>query len=411
MPDEFKPPTTVKPSGTIDTQPKEPPKEVLTQTFSLDPSLMSGDTTRVVTEDNKGEVKKVETTTPEVAEVKKEETKVEDKPRDEDGKFIPKVEEKKDEVKPTEEKKPTQTSILKPPQEKKQEVVGEKKEVVKQITLPIKGDKVERDYSGFSNEEVSMLKQMSNEAFTYTSKVLKEHKEATKAKNDIFLQHPDAHTLSPEFRQIQQDIYFLSKEAQEWSNALAKCVKGEKFKDINGFDQQGNVVYGAEIEPSSQVEELVRAKFNQCLTSVENNKGKLQQTAVQFKDRAQKDIEVINNERKQRFAWVADPKLLDYTLEIQGVGPTSIKDIRNYMINLLPPYMRNSVASELCADLFVALRVQGEELTQAQNSVKVADTKREEVLRGEPTSEVRKEPEPPIVGGKVREFSLSGIPD
>jgi len=394
----FTPPKTVNPPSITPQVSHEPPPEIAKMEFKLDPTISTeSDPTRVTVEDKSGISKPVETAKP----VEQAEEKKETPERGPDGKFLPK--EKKEEV--VEEKKEEPNAILKPPaSEKKEAAKGEEK--VKLFVPPGKEEKKARDYSGFTPEEQTHLKQMSNEAFTFTSNLIKQ---LASLKDASFLQHPDAYTLSPEYRETQTAIQFAVKEGNYWRDALANVKKGEAITPITGWDDKGNPVLGAEIQPNEQVEEAVRAAMQNCFAVAQQKQGSLNQVQKTFQDRVKSDLQMIQSERARRFGWVSDPKILDYTIQVDGIGEMTVGQIRNSFIDLFPPYLRNNPGTETAADLFVALRIQAAELAQALNGKQTEAIKKEEVARAEPSSETKpaKQVEPV---GKVREFSLAGLP-
>lgn len=428
----FIPPKTVKPSGiTPDAGPKEPPKEILEQTFTLDPSLLNdGGSGQITIEDNHGTVKTLKGDGTKPGEgAKADESKPSDtssassnsndngqKPRGEDGKFT-KIEESKGE--PTAEKKVEEkVSVLKPPQPEKKDGADKKDAVEKVVTTPIekkqftppsKEQKAEvRDYSGYSDDEVKVLKQMSNEAFTFTTNLLKTNKEAVKLKDASYLQHPEAYRLSPDFQAAQNQVYFAQTEAKCWEASLELCKDGKKFRYVTGFDERGQPQFSKEeLDPTGASEEILRANMIRCQSVAQQKQAELSNIGPTFQNRVKEDVKGIQSIRAEKFAWVTDPKLLDYTIDVGGVDK-SIKAIRSELISVFPPYLQNNIATEVCADLMVALMIQSAELNAAQSGQKIAETQKEEIARGEPTSQQREKEDVSVNG--VKTFTLEGRP-
>lgn len=392
--------------GITPVQPTEPPKEVLERTFSMDDSLTgSGENSVVKTEDKYGTVVKEQTVKPTIldaqGQVVKEEPKEE--PKVEDN--ILQLEQPKEQKK--EDKKEEKKSVLKAPvTDRKDETV--KAAVGTKLITPPSKDKIVRNYEGYNADEVAMFKQMSDSAYAYTSNLIKEKKEATKLKDGQYLQHPEAYTLSPEYKETQNNIYYATTEAREWAKALALCKEGKKFRDITGFTKEGKVVFGAEIEPTAETEEAVRTAMNTATQAAQSFTSKLQSHSDNFKQRVQTDLQMIENERKARFAWVADPKMMDYTLSIGDLGDVPIRKLKSDFVSLFPVYMHNTPGVEVASDLFVALQIQEAELREANAGKEIAVTKKDEAIRAEPSSDSRRLPEPEI--GGVREFSMAGMP-
>ena len=83
------------------------------------------------------------------------------------------------------------------------------------------------------------------------------------------------------------------------------------------------------------------------------------------------DLQGINAERHNRFAWVQDPKLLDYSVEVEGQGAQKIGDVKQNFKSLFPPYLSNSIAVEVASDMMVAMVIQSAELREAKNNQQV----------------------------------------
>lgn len=384
--------------------PKEPPKEVLSQTFSdagLPPLDGSEGGQVVKNEDNKV----IEKATPQGAESQqpvKKEVKSDDTTKVDDTK----KEEKKDDSLKT-------TSVLKAPstaenkEEKTVDKGGEKKEIVKQITPPAKG---EFDYTGFSVEEKGYLENMSKPARVFAGKLIKDNKELAKLKDSNYLQHPEAYQLSPEFRELQVDYQKISFEAKHWGEQLALCKLGKNIRDIEGYDKNGNPIFSKEMKPTDEMEEQIRTLMQQAYATSNTIKGKVQEYPTKFQKQIGVDQQAIEQECKARFAWESDPKLMDYTVNVEGVGDKSLKQVRQDFMSLFPTYMHNSVALRVASNLMIAMVIQKAELDEARAGRQVADTKVEEAKRTEPNSTVKPGKEPDSING-VRTFSTDGMPE
>lgn len=426
MPDEIKPPVTPK-TVRVDIA-KEPPKEIMSQTFTLDPTISSsvGDE-RITTEDKAGNVtpvKVVESETTDAIKIQEALKKTGDvapvksvegeKPRDENGKFVKESEEPNASgIKP--EVKLEVKSVLSPPKKagEVKSVDGQpKQEVVKSIGA---GLPTTRDYAGYSVEEQNALKQMSNEAFDFTSKVLKQNKEFSRTKGDLIYAHPEAYTLDPSYKNIQNQVQLGNIEAQCYETALKLCKDGKQFRILEKFDDKtGQPVFSQQVYEATPENEIELTRKMSTIDQWLNSKrGEMQQFGNGYAGKVKNDLGAIDQERAKRFDWVTKPEILEYTVPIEMNDGTysdrSVKDCREYMISLVPPYMRNHPAVEVCADLFAALQIQGAELRQARQGQNQAEIKREEAVRAEPTSDLKPTIQPEPING-VREFSLNGMP-
>jgi len=313
------------------------------------------------------------------------------------------------EVRPGDDKKEEPKSIIKPPGEKKEKKEEGKQPEVKQIVPPEKKEHV-RDYTGYSPEEQTIFKQMSHEAFAYTTKLIKENKALA---GGSYLQHDQGYFLDPGYQTMQRDVFFANKEIEAWRKVILACEAGQPFKELKGQDSNtGEIVYGNEVKPTDETKLQIQESLNNVLGIRQQMVGRMQQFAQTHKARISQDAAAIEQERKARFAWAADPKYLDYTMDFGGkTGERSIKDIRQDILNLFPPYFRNMAPTQVAADIFVALCMSQLESKQYQSQASVAEIKRKEVAKTEPSSD-SVDVRTPKDKGKfgVAEFSMEGAP-
>ncbi len=396
---------------------KEPPKEVLEQTFSSDPKLINsdarpaitGDTTPVKVEPAKEAVvaeEKLPFVKPE--EIKGEEKK-ESKQDDSPAKFEEKKEDKVSDI----------TKILRPPKgkegEKEQKVTPEEAKVeggkVKQIT-PVKDPETSHfDYAGFSNDEVLYLKNMSRQSREYAAKLIKDNKELAKLKDSTWLQHPQAHTLSPEYQQTQFLIGKASREAEYWKQQLVLARTGKDVTELAGWNDDGSPKLGNSMKPTEEIEIEIQRCMQNCYSIRDNAQADLKKIPEKFKSTSDNDLRLIQQERKARFAWAEKPELLDYSVTTDTGEEKTIKNIREDMASLWPPYLRSHPAVEVCGDLMASLVIQSALLREAQQTTQVAETKVQEVKRGEPGSVIKPaKVDEAVANGVPKVFSLEGMP-
>lgn len=309
----------------------------------------------------------------------------------------PKVEPKKEEAKKAE---PTAKTVEAP------KVVPTEEFVQKPIAPKSSKEAKEFDYSGFSQEEASALRQMSTGARDFALKVIKEKKELESQKGGQFMQHPNAYTLDPQFNILQEDVFYGNKEAAYWQDQLAKVKSGENWNPVTGWDKNGNPILGTEQTPTAVAEEQIRLMMNRCYQAVEVKQQELQQFVGTYKQRVQQDSSAIQAERVKRFGWVGNPEILKETVILDNGKEESVAEIRNTLINLFPPYMRNTAGVEVAADLFAAIQIYGQELREARAGKQTAEVQAKEITRAEPKSTAGAGKE---VRG-VKEFSLAGMP-
>jgi hypothetical protein len=334
-----------------------------------------------------------------VAEVKVEDKKEETKSDKETKEEIveDKEDKKEDETKSKkEEEQDIVSKFLKPPK-------GEEKTNAKPDKKPNTSSTVSRDYSGFTAEETAALKQMSNSAFELASKAIKENKELAQLKGSTYLQHDQAYLLDPDFHTMYRQVDLAKKEMQYWQVQLEKMDKGERWTPITGWDKNGQPVLGQPLDPSKAHEEQVRLAMNQCYGALNKLNGDIQSYPQRYKTRVQGDLQRIEQERKSRFQWVANPKLLDHTIPIEGIGDVPLRKVRDDFRNLFPQYLQNHPAMEVCSDLFITLRLAQMELAELKNGKKVEQVKQDEKTLVEPSSSQRGNSNKKVVHG-VAEF-------
>jgi hypothetical protein len=391
--------------------PSEPPKEVKEMTFSINPEVLgqSGDSTIKI------DGKDVKT---DVAVVKQVDTKVEPTlkaPKEEIAKVDTKVpaDKPKDEVKKEEPK-----SILKPPttdvkvDTKKEEPKVADKKV--DVISPVKPEGHDAfDYSAFNPQEQVTLKNMSRQSREYTANLIRENKQLAALKDSTYLQHEQGYTLSPEYQELQQRNYLAQTEGECWRKALLNIKAGKTFQDIIDFDQKtGQPVMGAEKDPSDTDEIRISNNLTLCSQAIGQYNNALQTYPQRFRQQIQSDLQAIEQTQKERFAWVADPKLLEYSVSVDGTDK-KVKDIKSDFKAMLPIYYQSGPLADVCSNLFVAMVIQGAELKEARNGQQIAEIKKQEATRAEPTSDnvdnVVKKTE--INGKPVPSmFSLEGAP-
>jgi hypothetical protein len=362
-------------AGITPQMPQEPTKEMKEMSFKLDSTLLNNDGDGTVVTNDKGEELKI---TPPETVIATPDKKVEERAEE-------KVKEKVEEVKVEEKPK---APILKPPAgepEKLETVKKDSKLPIKPITPVKEKSSVEDtfDYSKFSPQEVVNLKNMSRQSREYVAKLIEENKNLQPLKDSTYLQHEHGYTLSPDFQELQQKTFRARLEGECWEQALLNIKAGKAFQDIVGFDKNGNAVLGEEKQPTDRDELRISSNLTACSQAIQQMNGELQTFPQQFQQRIQQDLRVIDDVQKEKFAWVADPKLLEYSVNVEGQGDKKVKDIKNDFKSMFPPYLANSPAVDIASNLIVALVIQGEELREARKGQQVETIKRQEVSRGE----------------------------
>jgi hypothetical protein len=400
---------TVNTPGAKPEMPVEVPPEVKAMNFTFDPTQVG------TTDDNS-------TITSNGVTLKQDDGQTTPAPKAEDKTTAPAKTEDKSKTDSKAKTEEPAKSVLTPPADetKVKPKVEDKSKVpegkIKPIT-PVKesksGEQTDTfDYSKFSQQDQINLKNMSRQSREAYVKLLDENKQLASLKDATFLQHEQAYTLSPEFRDLQQKNHLVRTEGRAWQDALLKIKSGEPFAEITGFDNNGNPTFAAPRQATAADEIRIQQNLMKCGQVIDELGNKLNTYPTQFKSRVEQDLNAIRQEEVNRFAWVQDPKLLDYTLEVDGQGTKKIREIRENFASLFPAYLRSNPAVSVASNLMVALMIQSAELKEARAGRQVAEIKREEVSRGEPSSSSYETQEVSELAkkGVPKNFTLAGSP-
>lgn len=288
--------------------------------------------------------------------------------------------------------------FLKPPKGKEGEAAKAAEASKATIKPIVPSSKVVRDYNGYTAEQVSAFKKMSDEGYKLATELIKQNKELQTKANTPYIQHPQAYVLDPGFQQVRTDLSFAQKEANYWEQQLVNMDAGQELVPITGFDSKtGEPILGAPIKPSKALEEKVRIMIHNCYNAAQQLNNKLQEYPTKYKETVSKDLEAIDSYRKQQFGWVNNPELLDYSIEVEGLGERTLKQVREDVTSILPQWMQTHPLATVVGDLVIALRLKQAELAERQEVQQVADVKKKEAdlvepgSKGKPSSQGRGE--------------------
>jgi len=199
----------------------------------------------------------------------------------------------------------------------------------------------QRDYTGFSDQEVKLLKRMSNDAFDYVAPKLKEQKaleqqykeqvktlevELTKAKEgkvtipDNYYENPQAVYLTPEVQQLQQTISTATAIENHWKQQLLNIEMGKDWTDLIEDPKTGQIYVSSKTTPSGAIgsEEWVKNKY-----AVNEYYGKTQRQSLEiqqqlnnyvstFKQRHEGMVKSIQQAESQYMPMFNDTKSEEY---------------------------------------------------------------------------------------------------
>lgn len=327
------------------------------------------------------------------------------KEKKEEGEVAKGAEEKQDEATLKKNKEGDITRFMKKPGQKEEvKVEGKKEEKQTEIKAP---SKITRDYTQYAPEDVAVFKQMSDSAYQYTTKLLKEKKDLTEASSKTYLQHENAYLLDPGFHEITNKIRLAGMESEIYKEQLKAIDEGKEVGLFKGFNNQGQPVFDALQKPNSALTEEIRIRLMNVTNIANQSRGQMQQYPERYKQGIATDMLAFENERKARFAWAANPEMLDYQIEVPGMGARSLKQVKEDMASVFPAYMRNHPAVSVVGDLMIALRLSQAEIQELKSGNQVTQVQEEEAKLVEPSTDARARD---VNTGKYKVKEFSALP-
>lgn len=184
--------------------------------------------------------------------------------------------------------------------------------------------KVERDLTGFSDDEQKVLRGMSNEAWSFVSPKLKEHQALAKTLSDkdkliadlkvgkqmmpeSYYEHPNAFTLTPEYNNSLQVLNIASAVQAHWKEQFVRIRQGEKWQDVDINPKTGALVKGAMKEADANSEAEVMEYMNFAAKQVEKNRDNILTMQAGFKEKHNNAVNVLRDAEDKHFAAYKDP--------------------------------------------------------------------------------------------------------
>lgn len=248
--------------------------------------------------------------------------------------------------------------VVKPKQE--QEVKKEEQQQAIAATKSSSASKVERDYSGFTDEEKPLMQKMSNDSFAFVRSKLAELKKRAEDVNKLqtentqlklgkttipetLYEHPQGFILTPEFNVASKKLNDMSLAQGHWQEQLAKIRKGEDWNGLS-WDTQGNLIINAQAQKADGRGEAQVLGYITG-TGMELNERQREVLAIQnsWQSKNSEGTTFVQNVNKQYFAHADDPKF----------GMKVIKDDllskfpAQFQKNPLIPLLLNSLATNI----------------------------------------------------------------
>jgi hypothetical protein len=261
-----------------------------------------------------------------------------------------------------------------------------------------------RNYEDFDEAERPLLKQMSNAAFEKYSKNRNEMVEAkqqleelrTKTPDsklpDNFHEHPEAYTLSPEYREAANNYGKAQTEYAHWKKQLINVRNGESWQSIDGYNTDGQMVAGKQAFKATQSSEI---DIESALQEAKNFMNQFGQQASHIQDNYSKiysDADsMLSSEQKKHFAWEENSDRLKTAVETPGGKSSTIGDLKQGFFDAMPGNFQKHPVTNLASNLYVTLQLYSAELGKLKKQLDISETNKKDSRRVEPRSGRRSE--------------------
>lgn len=265
------------------------------------------------------------------------------------------------------------------------------KEETAPIVLP--NSKPGRDYSGFDDNERKLFRGMSNEAYDKLAPIYREYKEV-KTKLDAkdqeianlkkssgelpsnYFSHPEAYTLSSEYKNTKNYYDKASLELQHWEEQLANVESGKPWRDLD-VDKKGNYVTSNPIEITDnnrgQVKSQLLGYITQARLAINESVGKLKNISTSHVQRAQALTSTLKQKEEEFF-----PAYKDTTFKGWSHA--------NYFLENLPQEIKDSnPLSSIAAKLYATVVLQNSTIAEMKQQASIKQEIKQDQRRAGPT--------------------------
>ena len=261
-----------------------------------------------------------------------------------------------------------------------------------------------RNYEDFDEAERPLLKQMSNAAFEKYSKNRNEMVEAKQQLEELrtktpdsklpenFHEHPEAYTLSPEYREAAGNYGKAQTEYAHWKKQLINVRNGESWQSIDGYNTDGQMVAGKQAFKATQSSEI---DIESALQEAKNFMNQFGQQASHIQDNYSKiynDADsMLSSEQKKHFAWEEDSDRLKTAVETPSGKSATIGDLKQGFFDAMPGNFQKHPVTNLASNLYVTLQLYASELGKLKKQLDISETNKKDSRRVEPRSGRRSE--------------------
>jgi len=256
-----------------------------------------------------------------------------------------------------------------------------------------------RNYDDFDESERPLLKQMSNAAFEKYSKNRKEMVEAKQQLEELrtktpdsklpenFHEHPEAYTLSPEYREAADNYTKAQTEYGHWKQQLINVRNGEAWRGIDGYNADGQMVSGKQAYKATQSSEI---DIESALQEAKNFMNQFGQQASHIQDNYSQIYNnaqnMLSEEQKKYFEWEVNDEKLKREVDIPDGKKATIGDIKKGFFDAMPGNFQKHPVTNLASNLYVTLQLYASELGKLKKQLDVSETNKKDSRRVEPRS-------------------------
>ena len=256
-----------------------------------------------------------------------------------------------------------------------------------------------RNYDDFDEAERPLLKQMSNAAFEKYSKNRKEMVEAkqqleelrgkapeSKAPENIH-EHPEAYTLSPEYREAANNYGKAQTEYNHWKKQLINVRNRESWSGIDGYDANGQMVSSKQAYKATQSSEI---DIESALQEAKNFMNQFGQQASHIQDNYSQIYnsaqDMLSEEQKKYFEWEVNDEKLKNEVDIPDGKKATIGEIKKGFFDAMPGNFQKHPVTNLASNLYVTLQLYASELGKLKKQLDISETNKKDSRRVEPRS-------------------------
>lgn len=226
------------------------------------------------------------------------------------------------------------------------------------VELPPKVDLNQRDYSELDEQEIPLLKKMSNEAFEYVKPKLKQLKEVQKTIAeketelqklregripDSYYENPDAFVLTPEFQEVSANLSAAQTVTNHWKTQLNAIAEGADEVENLVLDESGRLVPGQKMKVDPNTRDNIILKINEVQRFAYQYEAKKQGIAENYTKFHQENVNALRGFEQKFFPHFEDPK------------NTQLHALLKDTVSKMPPAFRNSPAMQTAAKALLML--------------------------------------------------------